>query len=157
MSEAILNDILGVIQKAAIDGVLTKIAVDQFNSIIGENESLKSDVKGLTESYEGLEKRHHKSAEERDKAITKLKKYIAREDELVEREENMLKLELTAEYEAERVKDHKEMFSQVFRNIEMRRNVFTALPGATAVDQYGNVPPNASSFAQEDTETTKVE
>ncbi len=157
MSDKILEDILGVIQKAAIDGALTKLAVDQFNEIIGENETLKSDVKALTESYEGLEKRHNKASDERTKAIEKLKKLIAREDELEKREEQMLELELEAKYDQLRVEDHKEMFSLVFRNVEVRRNVFTPLPGATAVDQYGSIPPNASSFAQENEETTKTE
>jgi hypothetical protein len=44
----------------------------------------------------------------------KLQDYINRETELCDREDKMLELQLTAEYERERVMDHKEILRLIF-------------------------------------------
>ena len=78
--------------------------------------------------------------------------YNDRENDLEDREKEMLKLELTAQYEAERVADHKEMFGLVFRNLETRKNLFRN--GQTpSGDQYGGT---VSTSENEDV-TTKME
>jgi hypothetical protein len=71
------------------------------------------------------------------------------------REQAITKLEAEAKHQGERVKDHKEMFTIVFRNLEVRRNVFTPSPGSPGVDQYGTALP--AGYVDEHQQTEKTE
>ena len=73
-----------------------------------------------------------KLADELAIASAKIDEIARRENECAKREAHITTLELTAKHEAQRVQDHRSMFELVFRNIETRRNVFTAVPGLPA-------------------------
>jgi hypothetical protein len=132
-----LQEIEKTVQQAAINGTLTKEAVDMFHGILEENAE-------LTEKNESQRKQLSSVRDDlgnanRDLGIANGLVQVAAEAEMAmaEREQKMTVLEMQAKYELARVEDHKEMFKVVFRNLEMRRNVFVApVPGSP--DQYGN-------------------
>lgn len=137
-----------IIQQAALDGALTQKAVDQFHSIFTQNTALEVKVAALEETLEDRGK-VIKNLETRNTELSALQGGMAqRENEVAERETKCTELELRAEYQLVRVNDHKEMFTTVFRNSVLRKEVMTApVPGAP--DQYGNRA--ASEFASKDT------
>lgn len=116
-----IQEIQNAIEKAAIDGALTKDAIGQFNGLI-------EDAEELTKEYDKLAKASERQASEIQELTSKLSmsqglNKIAAEMEagLIEREKSITKLEAEAKHQGERVKDHKEMFSIVFRNSIVRR------------------------------------
>jgi len=125
-----------IIQQAALDGALTQKAVDQFHSIITQNAALETKVASLEIVVE--ERRKRISGLEIDVGISKTLVDLAAkaEIEMIEREKNITTLELTAEHEKQRVKDHINMFTVVFRNSVLRKEVMT--PVTAAFDQYNN-------------------
>lgn len=146
-----------IIDKAGIDGALTEEAIKVFNNLIAKTKSLKIELKELKTTHDELDTKYLDQGSKLAKAQTELRAFNDREDELEKREESMLRLELIAQYEKERVDDHKEMFSLVFKNLEVRRTVFTPVPGVAAVDQYGNVPSGAQPHVEQDDEVTRTE
>ena len=125
-----------VIQKAAIDQTLTPKAVEHFQEQIRQAGDLKKEV-------ERLEKRKTEQAQEIERVVTKnreykdeLDAYKAREASLVERENKARELELKAEYQGTRVQDHKDMMGIIFRNTEVRRNIYENRQ-EVYTDQYG--------------------
>jgi predicted nuclease with TOPRIM domain len=141
-----------ILLKAGIDGTLTEDTIKYLNSKIEEAKTLRKDHVTLKAKYADLDERHSIQCEKISTLRSELKMYNDRENDLEDREKEMLKLELTAQYEAERVADHKEMFGLVFRNLETRKNLFRN--GQTpSGDQYGGT---VSTSENEDV-TTKME
>ena len=135
-----------LIQKAALDGALTQKAVDMFHTMLKENEELR----------ESLEERDRFERErnitmgklETDLRIAQGLNKVAAEMEasLINREQKITVLEMQAKYELTRVEDHKEMFTTVFRNSVLRKEVMTPVDGLKA-DQYGT---SHSPYVQKD-------
>jgi hypothetical protein len=135
-------EIQNAIEKAAIDGTLTKDAIGQFNSLIEHNEALQSQALDF-------DKKFYRQDGEIKELTTNLSiaqglNKVAAEMEaaIINREQKMTELELTAKHEAKRVEDHQNMFGLVFRNAVIRSSVLgqelVAIPGTPdTVDQYG--------------------
>jgi len=131
-----IEEIEEVLRRASIDGALTREASDYFHDVLKKNDELveanASQTKQLSSVRDDLGKAN--TALGIANALVK----VAAEAELkmIEREARITTLELTAKHQTERVKDHKEMFTTVFRNSVLRREVMT--PTTPYVDQYGN-------------------
>jgi hypothetical protein len=114
-----------VIQQAALDGALTADAVAQFHSLVVERNALKE----ANEEWEETDKQHQKDRADLNQMVsetkTQLGDYHTRERELQERERKADKLQVEKECADLRVRDHKEMFSLVFRNSIIRKEVMT--------------------------------
>jgi hypothetical protein len=119
-----------IIQQAALDGALTQKAVDQFHSVLTQNTALETKVASLEIVVEERAKRI--SGLEIDIGLAKTLVEVAgkAEIEMMEREKKMTELELRAEYQLVRVNDHKEMFTTVFRNSVLRKEVMTPVTPA---------------------------
>ena len=125
-----------IIQQAALDGALTQKAVDQFHSILNENKDLVHDIEKQNKDLGEAQKRISKLEIDLGMAQTLNKVAAEAEIEMIEREKKMTSLELTAEHEQRRVKDHINMFTIVFRNSVLRKEVMTPTH-PSAPDQYG--------------------
>jgi len=123
-----------IIQKAALDGALTKEAVDQFHKILTENSSLLEEVDDLKGKNVAGSKELEACKVKMEDFRAKVTDWVTREKELSEREKFITTLTLTAEHEAKRVQDHINMFTTVFRNSVLRKEVMTPLE-ATRMDQ----------------------
>lgn len=135
-----------LIQKAALDGALTQKAVDMFHSVLKENEDLRDKCVKLEQTQTRMEKEKKELNIDLSMAQGLNKIAAEREVSLIEREQKITVLEMQAKYELVRVEDHKEMFTTVFRNSVLRKEVMTPLPGLKA-DQYGT---SHSPYAQKD-------
>lgn len=137
-----IQEIQNAIEKAAIDGALTKDAVEQFHDLIGECEEFRDANKKLSDRVESKEK-ENRELTSRLTVSQGLNKIAAEmEAAIINREQKMTELELTAKHEAKRVEDHQNMFGLVFRNAVIRNSVLgqelVAIPGTPdTVDQYG--------------------
>jgi len=125
-----------VIQQAALDGALTTDAVAQFHSLVVERNALKDANEEWEETDEKHKKEHAKLNAELEGTITKLHDYVTRERELVERETKVTRLEIEKECSDKRVEDHVKMVELIFRNLEVRRNVFPVSP-STHISESG--------------------
>ena len=136
-----------IIQQAALDGALTQKAVDQFHTVLAENTALETKVASLEVVVE--ERRKKISGLEIDIALSKSLVELAAkaEVEMIEREKNMTKLELTANFQEQRVNDHKKMVELIFRNSVIRKGVMTPTH-PSAPDQYGT---RQEGYPQQDT------
>jgi len=138
-----------LIQKAALDGALTQKAVDMFHSVLKENEELskqlETDVDKIKADALMIDslKTDLRIAQGLNKVAAEM------EASLINREQKITVLEMQAKYELVRVEDHKEMFTTVFRNSVLRKEVMTPLPGLKA-DQYGT---SHSPYVQKDSVT----
>lgn len=143
-----------VIQQAALDGALTTDAVAQFHSLVKERDALKE----ANEEWEESDKKSKKSHEALNTSLsqvnTQLSDYQTRERELEERETKMTRLEITKECADKRVEDHVKMVELVFRNLEVRRNVFPVSP-STPVTESGMH--GMSGMVEERVQTEKTE
>ena len=143
-----------LIQKAALDGALTADAVAQFHALVEANESQTKQLGSLRDDLGKKTKECDTLRQERDSARDIRGTFKARIESLDEREKEMTKLEMTAAHQAERVKDHKEMFTTVFRNSVLRKEVMTPV-GAGPIDQYGtkqsDVYPSKDTVEEEET------
>jgi len=138
-----------MIQKAALDGALTKDAVKQFHELVEMGESLAEISLSQSREITDLKKRLTVANSKLDVANGLVKLAGEAELKMIEREAKITTLELTAKHEAVRVADHKEMFLTVFRNSVLRREVMTPIPGSSGVDQYNN--PMPGGFVSKDT------
>lgn len=124
-----------VIQQAALDGALTADAVSQFHSLVVERNALKD----ANEEWEETDEKHKKDLEkittQRDNMQQQILLHVERESELEERETQVTRLEIEKECAEIRVEDHVKMFELVFRNLEVRRNVFPVQPATHINDQ----------------------
>ena len=136
-----------IIQQAALDGALTQKAVDQFHTVLTENTALETKVASLEVVVE--DRRKKISVLEIDIALSKSLVEVAAkaEVEMIEREKNITTLELTAQHHEQRVVDHQFMFTTVFRNSVLRKEVMTPLAPA-AMDQGMR---GDQGYAQKDT------
>ncbi len=135
-----------LIQKAALDGALTQKAVDMFHSVLKENEDLRDKCVKLEQTQKRMEGENKELTTQRNNMQQQILLNAEREGALEERETKITVLEMQAKYELVRVEDHKEMFTTVFRNSVLRKEVMTPLPGLKA-DQYGT---SHSPYAQKD-------
>ncbi len=143
-----------VIQQAAIDGALTKEAVGMFHGVLEDNEELRESL----EKKDRLERERVTTLETANsnlaQATTKLSDYQTRERELEERETKITRLEIERKCADLRVEDHKEMVKLIFRNLEVRRNVFPVSPSQHINEQGISGP---GGFVEEREQTEKTE
>lgn len=125
-----------VIQQAALDGALTADAVAQFHSLVKERDALKDANVEWEEADEKHKKEVRKLVSELE--ISKSLNKVAMEAEMlmIEREQKMTRLEIEKECSDKRVEDHVKMVELVFRNLEVRRNVFPVSP-STQITESG--------------------
>jgi hypothetical protein len=151
---SIREDIDKIVKKAALDGTLTQEAAEQVLAAMRENEQLKeqhkSDEKRLSE--QGV--RINTQTERIGKLEIECETWAGREQDLLDRERRCEKLEVQKECADQRVLDHRQMVEMVFRNLEVRRNVFTAVPGLESdKNNYNRQTPYVSEDKQ--TEETR--
>jgi len=149
-----LKEIEVAIQKAAIDGALSEAAVEQFHSVIQKCDDLTDKCVKLERTNEDLKKSRDELNTSFNQTSSTLSDYQTRERELVERETKNLELKLKAEHESKRVEDHKDMVKLVFRNLEVRRNVFPVSPAQHINDQGITAP---GGYVEEKEQTEKTE
>ena len=145
-----------IISKAGIDGTLTEAAVEYFNDTLIDNSKLKSDISMKTTQLKTRDRELKEVNAKYSSNLTLLNAWKTRATELKTREENMLKLELESKYDNMRVEDHKHMFELVFKNLEMRRNVFTPYAATPGDPGMGTAYPSPSGV-QENEERTVTE
>lgn len=140
------EDLDRLIQKAALDGVLTQKAVDMFHSVLKENDDFKTQLETDVDKIKA-------DALMIDSLKTDLRishglNKVAAEMEasLINREQKITVLEMQAKYELARVEDHKEMFKVVFRNSVLRKEVMT--PASSHTEATGA---SHSTFSAKDT------
>jgi hypothetical protein len=147
-----IEEIQNAIEKAAIDGTLTRDAIGQFNQLIEHNEALQSQAIDFDKKF----RRQDTEKKELDAAFaqssSKLSDFQTRERELVEREQKITVLEMQAKYELTRVEDHKEMFGVVFRNSLIRKEVMT--PASSHIETSGA---SHQTFSDKNTVVEKTE
>ncbi len=124
-----------VIQQAALDGALTKDAVSQFHSLVVERNALKDANVEWEETDKKSKQEHVTLNASFSQVSSQLSDYQTRERELVERETKVTRLEIEKECSDKRVEDHVKMVELVFRNLEVRRNVFPVQPSTHINDQ----------------------
>lgn len=137
-----IQEIQNAIEKAAIDGALTKDAVAQFHSLVEHNDALQSQAIDFDKKFRRQDGEIKELTTEL--AMSQGLNKIAAEMEaaIINREQKMTELELTAKNERQRVEDHQNMFGLVFRNAVLRNTILgqelVAIPGTPdSVDQYG--------------------
>ena len=131
-----------LIQKAALDGALTPEAVAQFHSLVKQCDSQAEELRSLN-------KINSEIIDARDELSRKVKIMLDDANELSTRaaaieadEDEHRNRKVQLECANLRVTDHKEMFTTVFRNSVLRKEVMTPVtPGP--VDQYGTKQPDA--------------
>ena len=129
MNDKLHDDIVKLISMASLNGTLTSEAVVYFKNTLDENKKLQNANNSQKEIIIQKNQELSELKSKYDKLKSLENEILNREKQIIEREKNITKLECSLEMEKERVKDHKEMFSLIFRNIETRRNVFTPLDG----------------------------
>ena len=124
-----LEQIEKVIQQASLDGALTESAIQQYHEIIDENASLKESILESEHNLEQSVKTRDALRQERDDARTVRDELLKDRDDVVEREKAITTLELQASGSLQRVADHKEMMTLIFKPGEIRRNAWGSVPG----------------------------
>lgn len=135
-----------MIQKAALDGALTSKAVDQFHSLVKQKDALEEKAIKLEQVLMETDKQVNKLDADNTELRALQGGMAQRENEVSEREKEITKLEMVAEYELQRVKDHKEMFTTVFRNSVLRKEIMT--PNESHTDVNGA---SHQSYSSKDT------
>lgn len=144
--------ITDLVATAAKESILSPEAMIEITNIVTDHDDALATNKKLAKSLVDLEAKL-KEANGKVSLITLQESNVAiREGEVKTREENMLKLELTAEYQEKRVEDHIKMVDLIFRNSILRRTMFGNMPGQ--INDSGMMPGNVSV---NDTVTTKEE
>lgn len=150
-----IDELERIIKKAAIDGTLNESAAKQMQDTIEENRTLKAKLEIMESEATALRDRKSEQERELKKLNGEANAVADREETVAKREEKMTELELRAEHQSERVRDHQSMFERVFRNTEIRRNVFTPVPGLPASDLP--YQPYSTPYAQENEQTERSE
>lgn len=136
-----------LIQKAALDGALTKDAVEMFHSIVTENGELRALRSSNAEQITKLKK----ELDEKNSRLNVLKNecetWAGKEQDLLDRESQAEVLEMTVKYEQKRVDDHKSMVGLIFRNAVIKKGVMTPL-APSEPNQYNSCP--SGGYAQKD-------
>lgn len=137
-----------IILKAGIDGALTEDAVSQFHALVTERNALRTELeneKRVRKEEAEKASRYHNQLAEANETISL---WATRETDLKDREDKVLRKEIESEFNEKRVADHKEMFTTVFRNSVLRKEVMTAIDAAEP-NQYNSCP--SGGYAQKDT------
>ena len=117
----ISSKIEALLVEEKLDSLLTTSALKKISGLAAEVQSLEGINADKTKDVEKLSK----LAEERERLLSDLSGQISvankRLTDVEEREKNMLRLELSAEHQAQRVEDHKDMVKLIFRNAEIRK------------------------------------
>lgn len=137
-----------IILRAGIDGALTEEAVAQFHALVTERNAIKTELTSLKEAHENLTTNRDALNAKCQAAVTCAEEWAGREQDLMDREGKCAELEIRKECAELRVTDHKEMFTTVFRNSVLRKEVMTALD-STPPTEYNSCPPGG--MAQKDT------
>lgn len=135
-----------MIQQAALDGALTTKAVDQFHSLVHQCDEQAEELRSLTKVKTELIDQRDQLKIDLGLSKTLVELAAKAEVEMIEREKNITTLELTAQHHEQRVVDHQFMFTTVFRNSVLRKEVMT--PTNSTVDQYGS---RQTDFPSKDT------
>lgn len=155
-----------LIQKAALDGALTKDAVEMFHDIVEENDKLSTNNDHYHRKNEQLTKENSELSSRASAAEKCAEEWAGREQDLLDREHKCLELEIRKECAEQRVTDHIGMVQLVLRNTAVRKTLvgqeLVAIPGTPDnVDQYGNTqygsgrPPDAMGVPISQTETSE--
>lgn len=124
MKPELLQEIEKQIDKAAIDGTLSKEAAKLFHETIEANEKLHEKLAKETATViqyrDQIDELRKDSMGLRDAILG----WEDRERLLIERETKMTELEMKAANEAQRVQDHKDMFSIVFKPASFRESIW---------------------------------
>ena len=136
-----------IIRKAALDGALTEDAVAQFHSLVKQCDAQAEELRSLNKLNIELKDKRDKLTTDLQMAKKLNEIAVTAELEMIEREKQITTLELTAEHEKQRVKDHINMFTTVFRNSVLRKEVMTPLE-ANGLDQGMQ---GQTGYAQKDT------
>ncbi len=145
----LINDLDKLIKRAALDGALTKDAVEMFNSIVKENNGLKASIKESEHNLEESVKCRDLLRRERDDARTDRDALRTIIDNVKEREKAITVLEMTASNATQRVEDHKNMMTLIFKPGEIRRNAWGSVPG---FDSNGYCSGNQGNTNEDSTE-----
>lgn len=148
------EDLDRLIQKAALDGALTQKAVDMFHTVLKENEDIRKDLEKQNKDLGRMQKERDELNTSFNQTSTQLSDYQTRERELVERETKITRLEIERNCADLRVKDHVHMVELIFRNLEVRRNVFPVSP-STHVTESGMHGMGGMIEEREQTEKTE--
>ncbi len=137
-----IEEIQNAIEKAAIDGTLTRDAIGQFNQLIEHNEALQSQAIDFDKKFRRQDGEIKELTTELSMSQGLNKIAAEMEAAIINREQKMTELELTAKNEKQRVADHQNMFGLIFRNAVLRNTVLgqelVSIPGTPdSVDQYG--------------------
>ena len=144
----ITKDFENIILRAGIDGALTEEAVAQFHALVKERDALKT----ANDDYFKLTDEHDATIKDLTTRLlaaeTCAQEWAGREQDMMDRESKCTELEIRKECADLRVTDHKEMFTTVFRNSVLRKEVMTPLD-STDPNEYNSCPPGG--HAQKDT------
>ena len=154
MAESPQEAIDKILQRAVLDGVLRDGEITRYSDLIKSEAGQRQALETLKREAVELKDKRQALQKENQTLTDYLKEWTRREDELLTREKEMTKLECRLEAEQTRVSDHKSMFQLVFRNTEVRRNVFTAVPGIPGSGDYSQP---ISPYVSEDTQTETPE
>lgn len=136
-----------LIQKAALDGALTPEAVAQFHSLVKQCDSQAEELRSLNKVNTEIIDARDELKKKLDIMLSDANELSTRAAAIEESEQAHRDREVRLECANLRVQDHKEMFTTVFRNSVLRKEVMTPID-ATQVDQYGNQTPGG--FPQKD-------
>jgi len=141
-NKEVLQELEKVMIKAALDGVLTQSAVDQFHAVLKQNAAQAEELRELQkvnseiiDARDELSRKVKIMLDDANELSTRAAAIEEDEDEHRDRKVRLACAEL-------RVQDHKEMFTTVFRNSVLRKEVMTPV-SAGPVDQYGTKQPDS--------------
>lgn len=127
-TEQVSAELLKIVNKAAIDGTLTSQAAKQVREALEDNEKLRTMAADQDRGIQALKAEINILKGQEATLTSRIQRVTDREIAATKREETMLRLELEAAHHKQRVEDHKEMVRLIFRNIDVRRNVFNTVP-----------------------------
>jgi hypothetical protein len=125
----VLEQVSVALQKAAIDGTLTKDAIDHFNGIVQDNEQLLAENRKFRADLIKMEDTLKIVQQERDTARADRDMLAQFHEGVKEREKKITELELGAAHQAQRVVDHQQMMAVIFKPGELRRDSWKSIPG----------------------------
>ena len=129
----IVKEIQKLVDQMKINETFNAEAADHFNRAVERVEKLEEQLIAKDKEVEKLKKELQyrdsdlrNTRERRDVAEKKLNEYKRREKE-IERQELYIDMKnLEVQCANQRTEDHKEMMRTVFKNVEVRRNIFTS-------------------------------
>lgn len=113
-----------LIQQAALDGALTKDAVELFHDLVKENDGLRASLKESEKNLEQSVKTRDILRSERDQARQDRDMLAKFHKDVEDREKKMTQIEVSLEYEQKRVVDHKHMMETIFKPHTVRESIY---------------------------------